>query len=179
MFSDKLAVKLFSQDEYKQMEKFISESGNSVADYVYTNLAPTPLARSRFCEDSLETAIRTGTCQYVILGCGYDTFSLRNTHRNIRIFEIDKEKTIRDKLARIERAGLSIPENACCISADLSKDSPRATYKSYALASSTFCIRRPTKFAFPKAKMKYQPSFPLERTTKNEKIPLDKLLKLY
>lgn len=125
VFCDKLAVKLFSQDEYKQMEKFISESGNSVADYVDTNLAPTPLARSRFCEDSLETAIRTGTCQYVILGCGYDTFSLRNTHRNIRIFEIDKEKTIRDKLSRIERAGLTVPENACCISADLSKDSLR------------------------------------------------------
>lgn len=123
VFHDELAIKMFSQDEYKEMEKFISMSGNSVTDYVYKNLAPTPLARSRFCEDSLETAILTGTSQYVILGSGFDTFSFRNTHRNIRIFEIDKEKTIRNKLSRIHRAGLSVPDNVCYISADLSKDS--------------------------------------------------------
>lgn len=120
-----------SGEEYRQLESFIQAGADSVSDYVYTNLAPTPLARSRFCEESLETAIRTGTSQYGILGCGYDTFSLRNTHKNIRIFEIDKEQVISDKLSRIERAGFSVPENARFIPAELSKDSLRSVLEKH------------------------------------------------
>lgn len=123
VFRDELAQNMFSRDEYRDMENYITSSGNTLPDYVYTNLAPTPLARSRYCEDCLETAILTGTSQYVILGCGLDTFAFRNEHKNIRIFEIDKNSTISDKLARIERAGFSVPENVRFISADLSKES--------------------------------------------------------
>lgn len=123
VFRDEQAVKLFSPDEYSQMEQFIAQGGRNVTDYVNTNLAPTPLARSRFCEECLDTAVLTGTSQYVILGCGYDTFAFRNTHKNIRIFALDRKAAVSDALFRIERAGLEIPENTRYIPADLSKDS--------------------------------------------------------
>lgn len=119
-FRDIYAEKLFTEEEFRQIESFISAEHSDVTDYVNTSLAPTPLGRSKFCEESLETAEKTGTRQYVILGCGYDTFSLRNTDPNLQIFEIDKAAVIADKLHRIKRAGLKIPQKAHYISADLS-----------------------------------------------------------
>lgn len=119
-FRDIYAEKLFTEEEFRQIEDFISAEHSDVTDYVNTSLAPTPLGRSKFCEKSLETAKKTGTQQYVILGCGYDTFSLRNTDPNLQIFEIDKAAVIADKLHRIKRAGLKIPQKAHYISADLS-----------------------------------------------------------
>mgnify|MGYP004506567431 CR=1 FL=1 len=119
-FRDIYAEKLFTEEEFRQIEGFISAEHSDVTDYVNTSLAPTPLGRSKFCEKSLETAEKTGTRQYVILGCGYDTFSLRNTDPNLQIFEIDKAAVIADKLHRIKRAGLKIPQKAHYISADLS-----------------------------------------------------------
>ena len=123
VFRDEYAGKLFSPEELKQIEGFISAAGNDVGEYVYTNLAPTPLARSRFCEDALEAAVLTGTAQYVILGCGYDTFEFRNTHSKLRIFEIDRKSTLDDRLRRIRRAGLEIPDNVKYIPAELPGES--------------------------------------------------------
>lgn len=123
LFHDNYAVKMFSEEEYDQLEQFISSGYSSVTDYVNTNLAPTPIARSIFCEEGLKTAVRTGTRQYVILGCGFDTFAFRNTDKNIQIFEIDKSAIISDKLKRISRAGLTPPENVRYIAADLSSES--------------------------------------------------------
>lgn len=129
VFCDGFARRMFSDDEYKQMEKFIAAGGGNIKEYVNTNLAPTPLARSRFCEESLETATMTGTVQYVILGCGFDTFAFRNSNKNLQIFEVDTEVTLKDKLMRIKRAGLEIPDNVHYISADLSKDNLRDVLK--------------------------------------------------
>lgn len=119
-FRDIYAEKLFTEEEFRQIEGFISAEHSNVTDYVNTSLAPTPLGRSKFCEESLEAAVKTGTRQYVILGCGYDTFSLRNAYPNLQIFEIDKAAVIADKLRRIKRAGFEIPQNVHYISADLS-----------------------------------------------------------
>ena len=122
-FRDSYAEKMFTEDEFQQIECFISAEHSNVTDYVNTSLAPTPLGRSKFCEESLKTAVKTGTWQYVILGCGYDTFSLRNAYPDLQIFEIDKAAVIADKLRRIKRAGFDIPTNVHYISADLSCES--------------------------------------------------------
>ena len=123
LFHDDYAAKMFSEEEFSQLEQFISAECSSVNDYVNTNLAPTPIARSIFCEEALKTAVKTGTRQYVILGCGFDTFAFRNKDQNIQIFEIDKPTIITDKLKRINRAGLTPPKNVRCIAADLSSES--------------------------------------------------------
>ena len=46
---------------------------------VNTQIEPTHLARTAFCENALKTAIQTGTEQYVILGAGMDTFTFRES----------------------------------------------------------------------------------------------------
>lgn len=122
IFRDSLARKLFLDEEYRQLEQYIQMGGGNVKEYVYTNLAPTPLARSKFCEECLETAIKTGTTQYVLLGSGLDTYAFRNRNKQLKIFEIDKEATIKDKKMRMARAGFEMPVNLKSIPADLSKD---------------------------------------------------------
>lgn len=120
VFGDALAKKLFSADEYTQLEKFIALGGQDVKAYVDRQLAPIPLARARFCEDSLTTAALTGTVQYVILASGFDTFALRNENTFLSVYEIDRPFLLADKRRRIERAGLKIPRAARYIAADLS-----------------------------------------------------------
>ena len=93
MYRDALAKKLFSPEEYLQMEQFMSMGGNSAAEYVYTNLAPTPLARSRYCEDSLNTAVMTGTSQYVV-------FDFADSH----LFSSDAAQVM-NMLAMAEKSG--------------------------------------------------------------------------
>lgn len=118
VFKDEYAGRLFSADEYSAITGYIANSGKEVNNYVNTNLAPTVLARAAYCEDSLKTAVMTGTEQYVILGSGLDTYCLR-ADGDVRVFEIDTGKTVADKLSRMERAGLKA-ENTVFIDGDVS-----------------------------------------------------------
>lgn len=118
VFADSYVRRLLTDDEYENIQKYIELGGKNVREYVNTNLAPTPLARARYCEESLGTAIATGTRQYVILGCGYDTYPLRSDG-SVEIFEIDKPEIIADKIRRIRAAGLDIGKNVHMIGADL------------------------------------------------------------
>lgn len=122
IFRDSIARELFSDKEFQQMEQYIVSGGHDLKTYVNDQLAPTPLARARFCEDSLDTAIKTGTKQYVILGSGLDTFAFRNNYESIHIYEIDREITMHEKKQRLKRAKLEIPDNVQFLSADLSQE---------------------------------------------------------
>lgn len=121
VFCDSFARRLFTDQEYGQIEGYIRRNGE-VKTYINKQLAPVPLARARFCEDRLKTALLTGTEQYVILGSGFDTFSLRNADLKIPVFEVDKPDMIEEKKRRIERAGLKTFDNARYVAADLSAD---------------------------------------------------------
>lgn len=117
VFCDEFANRLFSAEEYEKIEGYIRQSGKEVKRYVNEQLAPIPLARARFCEDSLATAVRTGTTQYVILASGMDTFALRNKDR-LTVYEIDKPNVLAEKEKRMARAGLR--SSAIYVPADLS-----------------------------------------------------------
>jgi methyltransferase (TIGR00027 family) len=66
-------------------------------------------ARSRFAEDALAAAVARGTRQYVVLGAGLDTFSLRSPHPGLRVFEVDHPATQAWKRERLAAAGLAVP----------------------------------------------------------------------
>ena len=100
-------------------------------------------ARSRFAEDTLREAIARGTDQYVIVGAGFDTFSSRNPHPNIRVFEIDHPATQAEKKLRLAASGIQLAENVTLIPADLSVRS-----LGEALASSDFDPAKPAVFAW-------------------------------
>lgn len=64
--------------------------------------------RSRYTEDCLESAVASGTRQYVILGAGLDTFACRNPHvgQRLKVYELDHPATQADKRHRLSAAGL-------------------------------------------------------------------------
>lgn len=139
IFADTMARRLLIDEEYNLIGNYILQGIDFFAPdkkgkfksekdelryLVNTQIAPTPLARSRFCEDSLKTAMQTGTIQYVILGAGLDTFAFRETNfmKKYKVFEVDHPQTQLDKINRVKRAKLEMPENLFYVPVDFSKD---------------------------------------------------------
>lgn len=115
---DEFARQLMTEEEYAQISRYLLEGkaflmpdlpempdAQAVEQLVNTQFAPATLARTRFSEDCLHTAVRTGTTQAVILGAGMDTLALREP--NLPVYEVDHPVTQADKLMRIHRAGLT------------------------------------------------------------------------
>lgn len=123
IFCDKFARKLFSDSEYSMIKRFILTSGKNISEYVNTYLAPTPLARARFCTEALQNAIKSGAEQLVILGSGLDMTGFSEEYKNISVFELDRSDVTEDKKRRLERAGIDIPENIHLVPCRLGEDS--------------------------------------------------------
>lgn len=114
VFSDNMAEKILSKEEYnnisKEMVKGIkffnptfSGSDEDALKWIVNNqLSPSVLGRSAFCEKSLENAYRLGCRQYLIFASGYDTFGYRNNLGDLKVFEIDREVMINDKIRRLD-----------------------------------------------------------------------------
>ncbi|MEZ2332929.1 SAM-dependent methyltransferase [Mesorhizobium sp. RCC_202] len=68
-------------------------------------------SRARLAEDWLAAAVQRGVRQLVVLGAGLDTFSLRNPHPGLAVFEVDHPATQAWKRRRIAEAGLAEPSN--------------------------------------------------------------------
>lgn len=66
-------------------------------------------ARSRFAEDHIASAVTRGVRQVVILGAGLDTFSIRNPHACLNVYEVDRPASQTWKHARLAEAGLPPP----------------------------------------------------------------------
>lgn len=115
VFYDPYARALFSDAEYEKLLSYMPGG-----DYILNNLAPSPLFRSRLFAEAAETDRLTGTEQIVIAGAGLDTFSLTDEGAAFKIFELDKEDVLNDKIRRLERAHLALPENVTLIPSDLS-----------------------------------------------------------
>ena len=139
IFSDHKAKTLLSDEEYKMMSTYVlsgidffapekkdifKDDTETMRYLINTHIAPTPLCRSVYCETALKTAMRTGTEQYVILGAGFDTFAFREPEfvQRYMVYEIDHPKTQADKMERIARAGLDIPDNLIFVGVDFTQD---------------------------------------------------------
>lgn len=107
-------------------------------------LSPAPLGRAAFAERSLKTAVALGMEQYLLFGAGYDTFALRQPEwaQKLQIFELDLPESVADKQQRIQKAGLSIPENTFYLPVDLSQEEWQKIlleHKSFSPEKRSFC----------------------------------------
>lgn len=97
------------------------EIGDDALDAVLNaTLSGAVLARSAFFERAFNCEKLLGAKQAVILGAGYDSFSL-SADNDITVFEIDRETLFCDKLERAKKAGLSFGENVFFLPLDLEK----------------------------------------------------------
>jgi methyltransferase (TIGR00027 family) len=82
------------------------------------------ITRSRFTEDALQTAVKRGVRQYVLIGAGFDSFTLRRPDgtNDLAVYEIDQPATQSVKRQRIAECQVHVKEPARYIAADLSKE---------------------------------------------------------
>lgn len=140
VFVDCLAKELMTAEEYAAVQGYVlggvkffepeidsakQEPKELVRKLVNTHIAPSPLCRAAYTEQTLKTAVLTGTEQYVILGAGLDTFAFRETGflSKHRVFEVDHPLTQKNKLERITRTGWRIPDNLTFVPVDFTRDS--------------------------------------------------------
>ena len=135
VFSDPFAEKMLTDEEYSAISQNMSRGISFFAPefhgtpeealrYIVDHqLAPSVLARSAFCERAIGNAVRSGCGQVVLYACGYDTFSLRNQHKGLKIYELDRPEMIEDKLRRIKQTGARPSCRVEYIGCDLSQPS--------------------------------------------------------
>jgi methyltransferase (TIGR00027 family) len=80
-------------------------------------------ARSRFSEETMAACVARGTRQVVVLGAGLDTFSLRNPHAGVTIFEVDYPATQAWKRERFAQAGVTLPPSLTFAPIDFERQS--------------------------------------------------------
>jgi methyltransferase (TIGR00027 family) len=156
IFDDFLAYNLFTEEEFKNLGHNLAESLNffnperaascpdqatALACVIQTMMSPT-LSRSRYTEDTLESAIKSGVQQYVILGSGMDTFAFRRPEllKQIHVFEVDHPATQYYKLNRLKELGWELPPQLHYVPVDFTKDNLMTALKqsSYTQALSFF-----------------------------------------
>ena len=118
VFADPYAEKILTDEEYAAISQNMSQGISFFAPgfrgtpeealrYIVDHqLAPSVLARSAFCERAIDNAVRIGCGQVVLYACGYDTFSLQNQRKGLKIYELDRPEMVRDKQHRINQNGL-------------------------------------------------------------------------
>lgn len=115
IFSDPYAGLILGEDPHAIAAELAEDPGN-------LNIRLYMATRSRVGEDWLHAAYRRGVRQAVILGAGFDTFSLRNPYPNLRVFEVDHPATQAWKRERLAAAGLALLPNMYFVPVDFTRD---------------------------------------------------------
>ncbi|MDD5953130.1 MAG: class I SAM-dependent methyltransferase, partial [Oscillospiraceae bacterium] len=119
VYDDPLSKRLLSEETYSAIaeemtkgapffDSRLKDDPEPLRRVVDGFLSPAPLARAAFCAQSLETASRLGTTQYVLLGSGFDTFPYRQPDwaKRMTIFEVDRPEVIEEKQKRLSQSGI-------------------------------------------------------------------------
>lgn len=114
VFSDPYALEMAGQRWQKllALPLFPQLLNSTLANRTFGLLTGQVVARSRFSEDLLAQAIINGTQQYVLVGAGLDSFTLRLAaqYPQLKIFEVDHPDTQQAKIAKLKTFG-EIPHN--------------------------------------------------------------------
>lgn len=139
IFNDSLAGKLITDEEYEAISeqmvqgiryfnpeiaaKYNGQPDELLKYITQVQLAPTTLSRSAYCEKVLKHECMLGASQYVILGAGFDTFSIREREaQSIDIFEVDRPAVQELKRDRLNKANLPVPSHLHFIPRDFENE---------------------------------------------------------
>lgn len=137
IFDDYFAFEIMGKEEYEEVKNSLVKSFlpcykygtldeiNSLFYPLINNyFAPILLSRVAFSEREFKIfSSMHKNCQYIICGAGLDTFSLRNTDNNVKIFELDYPSTQRYKIERVKNLLCGIPKNTTFVSIDFEHES--------------------------------------------------------
>lgn len=103
------------------------------------------VARSRYAEDQLHSAVARGMRQYVVLGAGLDTFAYRNPYspEQLKVFEVDHPATQQWKRGLLAEAGIAASSGIVFVPIDFERQTLSA-----GLAQSAFDFHQPAFFSW-------------------------------
>lgn len=115
---------------------------------IYNGLDPIRrqiIARARYAEDKLESAVDSGINQYVIIGAGFDSFALRrkDLSKRISVFELDHPASQKAKQYRLKQLRVTLPEKHEFVGIDFEKQG-----LTNALAKSSYSRKHPAFFSW-------------------------------
>lgn len=116
---------------------------------IYNGLDPIRrqiVARARYAEDKLESAIGSGIKQYVIIGAGFDSFALRRkdlSKKMLCVFELDHPASQNAKQIRLKQLRYVLPEKHEFVGIDFEKEK-----LGEALAKSSYSRKQPAFFSW-------------------------------
>jgi len=171
IFDDFLAGEILTDKETQQISLsmsdgigFFNPSFKGTKDealrwIVDNQLSPSPLGRAAWAEKALQTAVSTGTKQYLIVTAGYDTFAYRRPSwaAELQIIECDHPLMIKDKQKRARNKLNERPDNLTYISVDLTTESLYEKLRScdaFDESKSTFCSLLGISYYLSKADFK-------------------------
>ncbi len=110
VFSDPFAVAILGEEGAEEVRR----TPDTARKPFSAALRSWMVARARLAEDVLAKAAaeRSDALQYLVLGAGLDTFSLRNPYPHVQVFEVDHPATQAWKRERLALARLSLPSSA-------------------------------------------------------------------
>lgn len=136
VFSDPFAFELTSKGWKKLLSTSLTVKvmNSAMFNRTFGLLTGQVVGRSRYAEDLLEHAIAKGIQQYVLVGAGLDSFTLRQAQKypQLKIFEVDHPDTQAAKQSKLRQFG-TLPANVEFVAIDFEKESIAD-----ALARSTF-----------------------------------------
>ncbi|MDE1178702.1 MAG: class I SAM-dependent methyltransferase [Edaphobacter sp.] len=114
VFDDPIAVPILGKEYLPEVERtrFKLAKPHSVA------LRAFLVARSRYAEELLASAVARGVTQYVLLGAGLDTFAHRNSFSGLHVFEVDHPATQQWKRDLLAANNIAIPESLTYVPVD-------------------------------------------------------------
>jgi methyltransferase (TIGR00027 family) len=119
VFADPIAVPLLGEQYAEALQRTPTRPDRPYSVAMRAHL----VARSRYAEDALATAVNRGVRQYVLLGAGLDTFAYRNPYPGLRVFEIDHPATQQWKRGLLARNGIPIPPSLTYVPVDFERQS--------------------------------------------------------
>jgi methyltransferase (TIGR00027 family) len=94
-----------------------------IIDYRWPGARSSGVARTRFIDDAVGTALEEQIEQFVVLGAGFDSRAYRLPGlRKITVFEVDHPDTLRRKRTALTRALSVFPEHVRFVPTDFNQD---------------------------------------------------------
>ncbi|WEI17609.1 class I SAM-dependent methyltransferase [Acinetobacter proteolyticus] len=126
VFSDPFAFELTSQGWKALLSTPLTVKimNSSIFNRSFGLLTGQVVGRSRYAEDQLHAAIERGVTQYVLVGAGLDSFTLRQAqqHPQLKIYEVDHPDTQAAKQSKLRQFG-ELPANVEFVAIDFEKES--------------------------------------------------------
>ena len=139
VLADPFAIPILGPELQKEMD----DDPYQYNDLFLRVLRASVVLRAKFAEDELARGYAAGVRQYVVLGAGLDTFAYRNSHPELRVFEVDHPSTQAWKKRSLAAAGIAIPNTLRFVATDFEDGSLLRE-----LATTGFDTRRPACFSW-------------------------------